>query len=187
MLCLVQVLEFKPLNERILFNRTTRPREIMQMMETSFPIVVVFTNKSCPACNSFAQGLENVARKTQGWVVITQVNCELNSSVKFCQENHIKQFPTVMMLNQNPEYPSPPQWDFDDDFSDKSFIEWVYEYRKPIFSVSPAPSAYINYLDAEGEPDNFLFVTKGEWPAIIMNTIRIEINKLRNNITCVQQ
>jgi hypothetical protein len=65
------------------------------------------------------------------------------------------------MYNQKEDIPI-PEWDMEDELHEKSFVEWVYENRKSVFSESPKAEAIIHYFD-NGTQFNvtLLFLTKG--------------------------
>lgn len=165
-----------------MYNTTTRPKVIEKQLKGPFPFIVIFTNNSCEECKELIPKFQGIAEKIKGWAALSQINCELNSSVKFCKEQRITKFPTIKMFNQADEEPMPIMWDMDDEITDKAFISWIYNYRKPIMSKSPLAEAFMNFIDENENTTMLVFLTRAEYPQTFMNKVTVEMSGNFQNI-----
>ncbi|CAL5970556.1 Thioredoxin_domain-containing protein [Hexamita inflata] len=167
-----------------LYKSAQTPKKFRDAIKNEgFPVIVMYTKKDCKECDEFIAKMQGPAEKVLGFAQVIQVNCDLNSSVQFCKDQKVKNIPAMKFYNQNDEFPNPVPWDFEEDLTDKSFIEWIYEHRKNIFSTSLKPEALLKYFQDEPNKNvTILYLTKGAWPAIFMNKVSIHFSGRAMNI-----
>lgn len=79
----------------------------------------------------------------------------------------------------------PVQWDMDDEITERAFIEWMYEYRKNVFSVSSRADAIIEFIDSVKKRNSnitIVYTTKGAWPPVYFSRVAIHFLGRANNI-----